>query len=69
MSSNLSLWSNAGAWNDPSGNYRINYKAILAWIKSGPNPFPSQLRAGKVLYYSAIPTDVPASAYDHTQLE
>lgn len=67
VSSNLSLWTSGGAWNDPSGNYRINYKAILAWIKSGPNPFPSQLRAGKVLYYSSIPTDVPASAYDHTQ--
>ena len=67
VSSNLSLWSSGGAWNDPSGNYRINYKAILAWIKSRPNPFPSQLRAGKVLYYSSIPTDVPASAYDHTQ--
>ena len=67
VNSNLSLWSSGGAWNDPSGNYRINYKAILAWIKSGPNPFPSQLRAGKVLYYSSIPTDVPASAYDHTQ--
>ena len=67
VSSNLSLWNSSGAWLDPSGNYRINYKAILAWIKSGPNPFPSQLRAGNVLYYSAIPTDVPASAYDHTQ--
>ena len=29
----------------------------------GTNPFPSQLRAGNVLYYSSIPTDVPASAY------
>ncbi|HEY4232063.1 MAG TPA: pilus assembly protein TadG-related protein [Lacipirellulaceae bacterium] len=67
VNSNLSLWNSSGVWNDPSGSYRINYKAILAWIKSGPNPFPAQLRAGKVLYYSAIPTDVPASAYDHTQ--
>jgi Flp pilus assembly protein TadG len=68
VSSNLNLWSSAGAWNDPSGNYRINYKAILAWIKASPNIFPSQLRAGNVLYYSSIPTDVPAASYDHTKL-
>ncbi len=50
-------------------NYRINYKAILAWIKTiGVNPFPLQLRAGRISYYSYIPTDVPASAYDPTQL-
>jgi Flp pilus assembly protein TadG len=61
---NLKLWSAGGAWNNPSGNYVINYKAILNWIvNTGPNPFPSQLRAGNVLYYTAIPTDVPASAY------
>jgi Flp pilus assembly protein TadG len=67
VSSNLSLWNSSGSWLDPPGNYQINYKAILAWIKAGPNPFPSQLRAGNVMYYSSIPSDVPASAYDHTQ--
>jgi hypothetical protein len=47
----------------------IPYKNILAWIKNtGPNPFPSQLRSGNILYYSQIPNDVPASAYDHTAL-
>jgi len=64
--SNLSLWTGAGGWNDPPGNYRINYKAILAWIKSSPNPFPSQLRAGGILYYSSIPNDVPSGNYNHT---
>ncbi len=67
VTNNLSLWNSSGAWLDPPGNYRINYKAILAWIKASPNIFPSQLRAGNILYYSAIPSDVPASAYDHTQ--
>jgi Flp pilus assembly protein TadG len=62
---NLKLWSSAGAWNNPTGNYVINYAAILNWIKNtGTCPFPSQLRAGNVLYYTAIPTDVPASAYN-----
>jgi Flp pilus assembly protein TadG len=62
--SNLALWSSSGAWNNPSGNYIINYAAILNWIaNTGPNPFPPMLRAGNVLYYSSIPTDVPSSAY------
>ena len=62
----MQLWNSSGAWLDPSGKYQINYKAILAWIKSSPCPFPSQLCAGNVLYYSSIPTDVPASAYTWT---
>jgi len=53
---------------DPPTNYVINYKAILNWIaNTGTNPFPTPLRAGNVLFYDSIPTDVPASAYDHTQ--
>jgi hypothetical protein len=53
---------------DPPGNYVINYKAILNWIQNvGTNPFPSQMQSGRVLFYSAIPSDVPAAAYDHTQ--
>ena len=62
------LWNSSGIWQNPAGNYIINYKAILNWIKNiGPNPFPSQLRAGNILYYSSIPSDVPAAAYDPTQ--
>jgi Flp pilus assembly protein TadG len=65
---NTKLWNGSGAWNDPSGNYIINYAAILDWIKnSGANPFPPELRAGYILYYDQIPADVPGSAYDHTQ--
>lgn len=62
---NTDLWDSGGNWRTPSGNYTINYKAILAWIKSSPNPFPSQLRSGNILYYDQIPTDVPSSAYNH----
>jgi Flp pilus assembly protein TadG len=68
VNSNTLLWDSSGNWLAPPGNYVINYAAILNWIKNtGPNPFPAQLRAGNILYYSAIPTDVPSSAYDHTQ--
>jgi hypothetical protein len=70
---NTLLWDGSGNWKDPPGNYVINYKAILAWLASnmeGATPvFPEILRSGGVLYYSdsGFPTDVPPSAYDHTQ--
>lgn len=43
--------------------FRINYDAILYWIKnndnkSGVNPFPPRLRAGGILYYDAIPDTI-----------
>ncbi|MGF1579595.1 MAG: hypothetical protein ACFCD0_09545 [Gemmataceae bacterium] len=36
-------------------SYYPNYNAILAWLRSDPNPFPSQLRAGRIRYYDEIP--------------
>ncbi len=66
--------NNGIGYNDPAGNYVINYKAILSWIQNvGPNPFPSQLRSGNVQIYGSIPADVggspagPSGPYDHTQ--
>jgi len=41
-------------------NWRINYPAVLAWIKSGPQTLPANLRSGRVLYYSSIPDTVVA---------
>lgn len=36
--------------------YRINYAAIFDWLKNeSPAPFPTQLRAGRIKYYDAIP--------------
>jgi Flp pilus assembly protein TadG len=66
---NTKLFANAyPGYLDPPGNYQINYKAILNWItKDGSDPFPPVLRAGYLIFYDSIPTDVPASAYDHTQ--
>lgn len=60
LADNTKLWDSGGNWRDPPGNYVINYKAILAWIKQSPSSFPSQLRAGNILYYGSIPTDVPS---------
>jgi hypothetical protein len=65
---NMMFQNSYPGYKDPAGNYVINYRAILNWIKNtGTNPFPSQLRSGYLLFYDQIPTDVPASAYDHTQ--
>jgi hypothetical protein len=51
-----------GYLRQPSGSgYRINYAAILAWLKSGPQVLPPNLRAGRILYYESIPDDCPNS--------
>ncbi len=68
---NTDLFASNGVLNSPTGNYQINYAAILAWIRANcmqqtagdGKPFPQQLRAANTLLYSSIPTDVPASAY------
>jgi len=69
VADDTALWDNNGNWLQPPGNYVINYKAILNWITNvAPNPFPPQLRSGNILYYTSIPTDVPAQSYNHTVL-
>jgi Flp pilus assembly protein TadG len=52
--------TNKGSWRSPrvggTTYYRINYRAILHWLfNSGPNPFPDQLRAGRIVYYDSLP--------------
>ncbi len=63
---NALLWDSSGRWKPPrSGsteNYRINYRAILYWIRNtGPNPFPPRLRAGRIVYYTSIPDPADAT--------
>ncbi len=67
---NSRLWSTStGQWNQASSTtYAVNYNAILAWIKSGPKVLPDNLRAGRVLYYSAIPSTIPSSGLSQDQL-
>lgn len=61
---NTVLFDSNGNWQDPTtGGYTINYGAILTWIKSSPNPFPTQLRAGHILYYSTIPSTISTSSF------
>jgi hypothetical protein len=37
-------------------DFRVNYAAILYWLTQAPNPFPSTLQAGRIRYYSSIPS-------------
>ncbi len=67
---NSLLWDSSGNWKAPgTGNYSINYTAILSWLKStGPNPFPSQLQSGRIVYYTSIPTTIDTSAWPPSDL-
>jgi hypothetical protein len=59
---NTKIFSSSGGLRAPgSGTYTINYEEILRWIVNGPNPFPSQLRAGRIKYYGSIPTSITGS--------
>jgi hypothetical protein len=63
INDNSKLWTSTGVWQTQNlgGTLRYipNYDAILQWIKNGPQTLPPSLRAGRVLYYSAIPDSIP----------
>ncbi len=48
-------------------NYRINYRAVLAWLKRGPQTLPPNLRAGRIVYYTSIPNHVDNALADPDQ--
>lgn len=52
----------AGFGTTSNPNWRINYPAVLRWIKSGPQVLPPNLRAGRIVYYTSIPDDVDTSS-------
>lgn len=66
---NSRLWDSGGLWRQAgqSGAYDINYTAVIQWIKTGPKVFPDNLRAGRVLYYSSIPDNLPATGGSEDQ--
>src|SRR5262249_41158665 len=56
---NTKLFNASGSLNLPGASTStINYNEILKWIGQGANPFPTQLRAGRVKYYGSIPTAI-----------
>jgi len=59
---NTTLFSSSGVLNVGNlGSSSVNYNEILRWIAGSQDPFPSQLRAGRIKYYSAIPTQITGS--------
>lgn len=69
MDDNSVLFSSGGFMARPSNTtYAVNYDAILAWIKSGPQTLPPSLCAGRVRYYSSIPNTIPSSGLSLDQV-
>jgi Flp pilus assembly protein TadG len=70
QSDNSKLWDANGNWQAPSSTtYDINYSAILNFIQNvGPNPFPSTLRSGRIVYYTTIPTSIDTSVWPPADL-
>jgi Flp pilus assembly protein TadG len=56
---NTKLFNGSGSLNPPGSTGMCSavqtYNEILRWINQSTDPFPSQLRAGRVKYYGAIP--------------
>jgi Flp pilus assembly protein TadG len=59
---NTVLLNSSGSLDLPgTSTYTIDYNAILTWIAQTPNPFPTQMRGGRIKYYGSIPTAITGS--------
>jgi hypothetical protein len=62
MRDNSVFWNSQGRWKQQlpgkNANYLVNYDAILAWLKRGPQTLPASLRGGRVVYFDSIPDTV-----------
>lgn len=68
LDDNSVLFDSSGRIKQQSASgFRVNYAAILAWLKSGPQTLPPNLHAGRLLYYDSIPTDLPFTGGDMNQ--
>ncbi|CAN5561968.1 hypothetical protein BH11PLA2_BH11PLA2_04650 [soil metagenome] len=54
-----------GSTGSATTGFKVNYPAVLAWIKSGPQTCPPNLRSGRILYYDAIPSNCTTPANDN----
>jgi Flp pilus assembly protein TadG len=78
VTDNSLLWDAAtgtpfGTWIAPNnvanGTIAVNYPAVLAWLKQGPQTLPSNLQCGRVIYYSSIPSNVTTSGTTAADLD
>jgi hypothetical protein len=59
---NTLIFNSSGTLRTPgSSTYTINYNEILRWLTTTTDPFPSQMRAGRITYYGTIPTSITGS--------
>ena len=71
MDDNSKLWDTGGNWQvaGTAATYDINYDAILNFIKNvGPNPFPSTMRSGRIVYYTSIPSTIDTATWPPADL-
>lgn len=69
LDDNSVLFDASGYIKQPSSTgFAVNYTAVLDWLKAGPKVLPDNLRSGRVLYYSAIPSSIPSSGLSLDQL-
>lgn len=64
---NSTLFQSTASGMLKTSGFQINYPAVLAWIKSGPQTLPPNLRAGRILYYDCIPSTVASASSDLNQ--
>ncbi len=59
---NTVLFNASGSLNPPGStgmcSATATYNEILRWLAQSTDPFPTQLRAGRIKYYSSIPTSI-----------
>lgn len=53
--------SNGYLRQQSSTGFQVDYTAIVRWLTAGPQVLPTNLRAGRVLYYDSIPSTIPSS--------
>jgi Flp pilus assembly protein TadG len=64
-SNNTTLFNSSGSLNPPGSSGMMSavstYNAILTWLTTTSDPFPQQMRSGRIMYYSQIPTSITGS--------
>jgi hypothetical protein len=61
-SNNTQIFNSSGSLNPPGStgmcSAAATYNAILSWLTTTSDPFPTQMRSGRIKYYGSIPTSL-----------
>lgn len=62
---NTVVFNSSGSLNPPGSSGMCSatttYNAILSWLTTTTDPFPPQMRSGRIKYYGSIPTAITGS--------